>query len=372
MNNGVTNNNEINNTNESTLAPMAGVTIAPAQEGPVNASTGNNTAVVNAAPKPEEVAPQPVITSTAPVATEAPQPQPQPVVMTIPKQEMPELPGVKPTPVAPEPQPEAQPVLTPMPEAPQPEVEGTKPKQKINITAILVFILILLIGYTIYTSMSNQKLIDNLRYNCTPINSDEKDKELDLNTTLVKDLYSKVETNIREDMANPEFDDTMRLYLAYRQVKDKDKYDTKCDSFSATSMEPYTCEVSTRFVPKAFKEETLIQEVKKLYGENTNIPLKNIQLGQSCVVGYQYIPERKEFVEGYCGKNIAISFKATKKLTKAVSTGNTIILTEQVKYHANEKQDLPTSLQSGTYIYVFRLDMNYNYVLVSKTYESKY
>ena len=366
MNNGVNNNNQTNNTTEGTLAPMAGVTIAPAQEGPVNASTGNNTAVVNAAPQAQ--AAQPVIVSAEP----QPQTQTQPVpVMTIPKQETPELPGVKPTPVVTE-TPQPQPVLTKVEETPQPEVVETKPKQKINITAILVFILILLIGYIVYTSMSNQKLIASLRYNCTPINSSEKEKELDLNSTLVKDLYSKVETNIREDIANPNFDDAMKLYLAYRQVKDKDKYDTKCDSFSATSMEPYTCEVSTKFVPKAFKEETLIQEVKKLYGENTNIPLKNIQLGQSCIVGYQYIPERKEFVEGYCGKNIAISFKATKKLTKAVSTGNTIILTEQVKYHANEKMELPASLQSGTYIYVFRLDINYNYVLVSKTYESKY
>ena len=34
--------------------------------------------------------------------------------------------------------------------------------------------------------------------------------------------------------------------------------------------------------------------------------------------------------------------------------------------------ELPESLKSGNYFYTFRLDMNYNYVLVSKVYEDKY
>ena len=137
-------------------------------------------------------------------------------------------------------------------------------------------------------------------------------------------------------------------------------------------MEPYKCEVSTNFVPKAFKEETLIQEIKKLYGEKTNIPLKNIQLSNSCIVGYQYIKERGEFVEGYCSGQNANLFKVDKEITKAVSTNSTVTLTEEVKYHSSEGKDLPNYLKSGTYTYVFRLDMNYNYVIVSKTYEEKY
>ena len=34
--------------------------------------------------------------------------------------------------------------------------------------------------------------------------------------------------------------------------------------------------------------------------------------------------------------------------------------------------DLPDYLKSGDYLYTFRLDMNYNYVLVSKIYDDKY
>ena len=34
--------------------------------------------------------------------------------------------------------------------------------------------------------------------------------------------------------------------------------------------------------------------------------------------------------------------------------------------------ELPSYLKNGKYYYTFRLDMNYNFVLVSKTYEDKY
>ena len=45
---------------------------------------------------------------------------------------------------------------------------------------------------------------------------------------------------------------------------------------------------------------------------------------------------------------------------------------EDVKYIESEKLKLPDYLKSGTYYYTFRLDMNYNYVLINRTYESKY
>ena len=372
MNNGVNNTNQTNNQNDApTLAPMAGVRIAPAEEKPLNASTGNNTAVVNAA-KPEIVE-QPVmiqpnvdeakavVQASQPESTNQPpevQPQAQPAIAT-------------PQPPVSGPQ-QPVPIVT---QPPLPKEEPKKDKKTINITPILIVLVIGLIGFLIYSNKLHNEQIANLKYNCTPLTSSKEEIKLDLNSTLVKDLYSKVETNIREDIANPNFDDSMKLYLAYRQIKEKDKYDSNCNLFSPTSMEPYTCEVSTKFIPKAFKAETLQEEIKKLYGEETQIPLANIQLGSSCVVGYQYIENRGdngEFVEGYCKQSNATSFKVTKTLKEATSTRNTIILKEEVKYHENEKMTLPESLKSGFYYYTFRLDMNYNYVLVNKTYESKY
>ena len=243
--------------------------------------------------------------------------------------------------------------------------------KKINLTLILFIIIIGLAIYIFYLQKNYKVNIANLNYECSPIISTDK-KELDLNSTLVKDLYSRVVTNIREDLAQPEFNDNMRLYLAYRQVLDNDKYDSNCNLFSNLLMEPYTCEVSTNFRPKAFKEETMYQAIKKMYGEKTNIPLANIQLGKSCIVGYQYIAARGEFVQGFCNQQTATSYKVTKKLVSAVSTRKTIVLKEEVKYHENEGLYLPATLKSGNYYYTFRFDMNYNYVLVNKTFESKY
>ena len=361
MNNGVNNTNQTNNTETNTLAPMAGVKIAPAEEGPVNAS-GNQTATQQSSVLQGAPAQQPVL-----VLPQEPQ---VPQASRLDPQLKTDLPPVPTQTTQQVQQPAAPEVPQPTPQIPpqaQPTAEA--PKKKINISVILIVLLVLLGGYTFYTINNYNNQINNIRYNCTPINTD-KEIELDVNSTLVKDLYSKVETNIREDLANPYFDDSMRLYLAYRQLKEKDKYDSNCNLFSGTAMEPYKCD--GKFVPKAFKTETLEHEIKILYGDDTNIPFTNIQLGNSCVIGYQYIEDRGEYVEGYCTQQTATSFKATKTLTKATSTKNTIILTEEVKYHENEKMELPETLVSGTYNYTFRLDKNFNYVLVSKTYENKY
>lgn len=350
-------NNGVNNTNneQNTLTPMAGVTYAPPTEEPINASNGNSTQVVNA--KTETV--------QEPQSHGIPQ-----IVLPQPEKKTDELRPMTTTPVVPEPQPVQEPqpqIITP----PQPAQTEPVKKKKINLVPILLLIVVFLIFYIVYTNNNHQKQIANIKYNCTPISTKEETK-LDINSTLVKDLYSKVKTGIREDIANPNFDDSMKLYLAYRQIKEQDKYDTNCDSFNVTAMEPYVCEVSTKFVPKGFKEETLELEIKKLFGEESNIQLSNIQLGKDCLGGYQYIKDRKEFVEGYCKEKIATSFKVTKTIKEATSTKNTIILKEEVKYHENEKMNLPEYLKSGIYTYTFRLDMNYNYILVSKEYTPKY
>lgn len=355
MNNGVvTNNNNSNTTGtQNTLAPMAGVTIAPATANPLDAS--NKESAASAVNKQA-----PVVTGQAPVISQPPVQQP-PVVNNPVTQQVAEPP--KPT------------VVPPTPSVPPqtPELTGPPPKKKTSMVPLLLIIILGLAFYIVYSTKTYNSRIENLTYNCTPVTASKEDVELDLDSTLVVDLYNKVATNIREDIAQPEFNDNMKLYLAYRQIPEEAKYDTNCNLFSKTAMEPYTCEVSTKFKPKAFKEETLILQWKKLFGEKTDVPLANIRLGEhSCIGGYQYISKRGEFVQGLCGTNTATSYKVTKTLTKATSNRNTIILTEDVKYHEAEKMSLPETLKSGTYYYTFRLDMNYNYVFVSKTFKTKY
>lgn len=353
MNNGVNENQE----NNSLLAPMAGVKIAPVMESnstpPVVASepTMVNAEPVIANPQPTVVEPTPVMVNTQPTVVE-----PTPVIANA-------------TPLPQEKVVTPQQTVIPSPPITSPAPEKTK--KKINLVPILLLFVLLLGGYILFSMKMHNDQIRSIQYNCTPVPTQEE-KELPLESTLVQELYKKVATTIREDYALPEFNNQMKLYLAYRQILETDKYDTTCTQFSIISMEPYVCEGITNFTPKGFKEETLQLEMKKLYGENTQIPFENIQLGSSCIGGYQYIPARKEFVEGYCNQKTAVSFKATKELVNAVSYENTIVLTENVKYRGSEGMELPSYLKSGEYRYIFRLDKNYHYVFVNKEYVEKY
>lgn len=241
------------------------------------------------------------------------------------------------------------------------------PSKVISVFTLLVIALLLFYSAYLYLDYNNK--LNEVIYSCTPTDI-SSEKSIDINSSLVQDLYKKVKTNILEDYSQPEWDDTMRLYLAYRQLHVNDFYDSNCTLFRNEVMEPYKCEVKD-FTPRAFKVSSLVIEWKKLFGENTPINLGNIKLKNSCIGGFQYIPERDEFVEGYCNYKTTTSFKVTKSLKEATSDGATIVLKESVKYHENEKMEKPKYLRSGTYIYTFKLDMNYNYVLVSKIYDER-
>ena len=238
--------------------------------------------------------------------------------------------------------------------------------------AFILFLVVIGLGvYAFYSNNLYKSNLEHMKYNCTPVTSYKEEKSLDLNSTIVIELYDKVKTSIREDYAQPDFNDNMKLYLAFRQIPEHKYYDSNCNMFKDTTMEPYKCDSRT-FTPKAFKVEDLEHEIRVLFGEETKLPLGNIKLQNSCIGGYAYIPERGEFVEGKCDKQTATSFKVKKELKEAYTNRNTITLVEEVKYQESEKMKLPNYLKSGTYYYTFRLDMNYNYVLINRTYESKY
>ena len=235
---------------------------------------------------------------------------------------------------------------------------------------LLILAVIVMIGYSIYSNKLYQSTINYLKNKCTPFNQYEEEHTLDIDSTLVQSLYRKVRTNMKEDYAEPAWDEKMKIYLAYRQIGDGEKYESNCNMFSQESMEPYVCDSS--FTPLAFSQDTLILEYKKLFGEDAPLTLQNIKLTNSCIGGYQYIPEREEFVQGKCKEQQTINYKVTKKLVEATTKRNTIVLVEEVRYKEGESMELPSYLKNGKYYYTFRLDMNYNFVLVSKTYEDQY
>lgn len=241
-----------------------------------------------------------------------------------------------------------------------------KPKKKNRLARFYFFIIILLGGACVYLWNYHQQQMIIMNEKCTPVSTKGEEKELDLNSNIVKDLYSRVKTSMREDLGQSELNDELKLYLAYRQIGNSEFYESHCKSFVTAGMEPFTCVDSATFTPKAFKTDTIEVEFRKLFGYDAVVPHGNVQLGNSCIGGYQYIASRGEYVQGRCTSTGATLFRVDKELTSAYSKESTIVLREHVKYYGSEGLNVPERLMSGTYEYTFKLDMNYNYVYVDK------
>lgn len=368
--------NGVNETNNQTIP---GVKVAMPDAKPVDASTADAGAALSNAVRINEqpaatAAAQPVLQTAAPSVTPVSEPVLQPigtpvataapvVASSAPVASV--QPVVQATPaVVSAPTETVQPVVENVPVEDTKNKKEKKPKNKLAI--LLFLVVLLLVGAVCGLWFYHQQQMSLMRFKCTPVSTSGETKELDLDSTIVKDLYGKISTNIREDVGSVELNDQLKLYLAFRQIANSDLYDSNCNKFSGTSMEPFTCEKTATFVPKAFKEDVITVEVKKLFGEDTNIEHQNVQLGNTCIGGYQYIKERGEYVQGQCGSTGATLYRVEKELVSATSTESTIVLTEKVKYYGTEALDLPTRLVSGTYKHTFRLDMNYNYIYVSK------
>lgn len=246
------------------------------------------------------------------------------------------------------------------------KVKKVEKKKQVKITGFLLFIIFLLVGVCGLMLYTYNLKVDELEDVCSPVSTTKGSKELDLDSFIVKDLYSKVSTDLLEDLAQVQLNDELKVYLAYRQIGQGDIYSSNCNLFSNGNMPAFTCSVNDYWAPKAFKVETLEHEYKKLFGETSVFPKLNIQLGSSCLGGYQYIESRGEYVEGKCKTTGVTMYSVDKKLVGATSRESTIVLKESVKYYGNSENKLPDSLVSGTYEYTFKLDRNYNYVYVSK------
>ena len=361
-------NNGVNENNNQTIP---GVKVAMPDAAPVDASTADAGAALSNAVRINAVTPQP---TSAPVL--------QPSVASVTPTSAPVLQPIV-TPAASVPAATVAASVAPVVstttnvvtaapvETVAPLAEGNskkkKEKKQKNGLASFLFILVILLGVACGGLwFYHQQQMNLMSAKCTPVSTNGESKQLDLDSTIVSDLYGKISTNIREDMGAVELNDQLKVYLAFRQIAHSDLYDSNCNKFSVTGMEPFKCEKTVTFVHKAFKEEVLQVEIKKLFGEDTNIKHQNVQLGNTCVGGYQYIEERGEYVQGQCQSTGATLYRAEKELISATSTGSTIVLTEKVKYYGTEALDLPSRLVSGTYKHTFKLDMNYNYIYVSK------
>ena len=90
-----------------------------------------------------------------------------------------------------------------------------------------------------------------------------------------------------------------------------------------------------RVKEQAEKLKKVMLELKRMFGDNIIINHDDIQLSASCLGGFQYIPERGEYVEGECSSYPTTSFKVEKELIRAESTEKEIILYEMVIIYFN-------------------------------------
>lgn len=246
-----------------------------------------------------------------------------------------------------------------------------KPRKKKNIIARLFFLVIIgLIGYIVFQNKLYTEYRTRLQIRCTPVSTLKEEKELDINSTFVQGLYRKVKTSIVEDLVEESLNTRMKLYLAYRQVPQASFFKSTCDGFDPAQMVPYTCDINN-FEPNVFKKEDLKIQFERLFGEDEPFEYGNIQIGNGCIGGYEYVASRGEYVQGTCKESTTTTYKAKKELKKATSKQSTIYLEEEVRYSASEALTLPDHLKSGTYIYIFKLDKNYNYIYVDKYLEGE-
>ena len=325
---------------QATQSLGSNVRIAPAQ--PMYNAQGQviqQQRVANQTPSPQITTPPPVVTQPAPT------PPGEPPQIQIKKEE----------------------------KNTQPEEPNTiiKTKKRRSLSPLYIIIIIGLIGALIYINNDKTNIINEIKYQNIVINTNDKKIELDKDSTIVQELYSIVATNVKEDLANPNLDDEMKRYLAYRQITSYKFYESNCNLFDRNKIFNYTCDQKS-FTPLAFKEEALQLEIKKIFGESSKIENGNIQLGRQCIGGYEYIAERGEYVQGQCIENNAITISDKKSITEAYRINDEIYIIEEVRYISGNKGDIPSILKDGIYTYRFKLDTNLNYAYISKEYRTKY
>lgn len=234
-------------------------------------------------------------------------------------------------------------------------------------TPLLLIVILLLAGACFYWYRTDASRRDYYENHYSPINSGDT-IELELDSPLVTQLYTMVKTTATEDFGNPNFDNNLKRYLAYRNLSHNSFYESNCNLFD-NSMVNFACFEDDSFKPDAFKDSSLTNMLNIMFGVRHGIEHENITVGGTCLGGYEYIASRGEYVKGKCTRETLLTVSADKKLTKATSTGDKIYLEENVRYFTNNGQDNPESLKDGNYVYTFRLDENFNYIYESREFK---
>lgn len=252
-------------------------------------------------------------------------------------------------------------------------------KKNNGVVIFLIVVVILLVGYITYISFGKvTNKTETVTSDKKRIDSDSKNETLDINSSLVQDLYNKVVLtgdtyykywfyNDSDNYQVSSASESSKMALVYHNLKKSDfttiqntadiKKNVTINNRSYTLQESS----STGFIPYERVEQTY----KELFGSsNTLNKSEPMRVGPYIIEYYIY----DESVNGYLyylteGSGTTGSFYHGT-VTKAERVGDTIVITEKVDF--SENTDGKGTITSTTnYQYTFKL-LNDTYSFISR------
>ncbi len=252
-------------------------------------------------------------------------------------------------------------------------------KKNNGVVIFLIVVVILLVGYITYISFGKvTNKTETVTSDEKRIDSDSKNETLDINSSLVQDLYNKVVLtgdsyykywfyNDSDNYQVSSASESSKMALVYHNLKKSDfttiqntadiKKNVTINNRSYTLQESS----STGFIPYERVEHTY----KELFGgSNTLNKSEPMRVGPYIIEYYIY----DESVNGYLyylteGSGTTGSFYHGT-VTKAERVGDTIVITEKVDF--SENTDGKGTITSTTnYQYTFKL-LNDTYSFISR------
>ena len=252
-------------------------------------------------------------------------------------------------------------------------------KKNNGVVIFLIVVVILLVGYITYISFGKvTNKTETVTSDEKRIDSDSKNETLDINSSLVQDLYNKVVLtgdsyykywfyNDSDNYQVSSASESSKMALVYHNLKKSDfttiqntadiKKNVTINNRSYTLQESS----STGFIPYERVEQTY----KELFGGSNTLDKSELMRVGPYIIEY-YIYD--ESVNGYLyylteGSGTTGSFYHGT-VTKAERVGDTIVITEKVDF--SENTDGKGTITSTTnYQYTFKL-LNDTYSFISR------
>ncbi|MBO5138250.1 MAG: hypothetical protein J6B89_01250 [Bacilli bacterium] len=267
-------------------------------------------------------------------------------------------------------------------------MSGEKETKKENRSIIVLTIILLLgllgtSGYIIYdkvlknqssTTIEEKNKKDNININDNDKNTE---KNLDINSPGVQELYSKVSSNRdghfstawmwpqQDKIIANELDEASKMKLVYINVK-KDRM----SSLNCSTIVPQSIDQKFMACPSGESNSIIYSidkaEIERIYkdifGKNATLDTSvNIETHEISVEKYSYVPSIDKYVLYTFAGGGTIGKSTTKTLTKATKIGDEIKIYEELTNF-----DLDEKIGTEQYVYTFKLEDDIHYYFYSR------